>query len=175
VGCLVIIGGAGAAYEHFTGGFSWKQYAFRDGAMLVTLPFQLKAETPKPLQDESVAHGESYKDGNDALNVTISFTELKSDYEYVLKDMFAYSFAALREAKDIKVTNQKYEDFNISGYPGGKMIVDFVSESHEATMEYVYVLVGKNKCWYVCNVYPGEMSKSKKASDRIFSSIKLKE
>jgi hypothetical protein len=173
IGCLIIIGSYIGIYEYFTG-FSWKEYTFRSGDLLVSLPFEPKTEPPTSLQDEKLAHGETYKAGNETLNVTISYTELKPGYEFVIKNMLDYSLAALKEAKGIRVIGQRYEDFKINGYSAGKMIVDVVSDDVEATMEYAYVLTARDKCWYVFNAYPRAKSKSKEASDRIFNSMRIK-
>ncbi len=171
--CLLGIGVFALAYEQLTGGFSWKQHSFENGKLLVHLPFELKNSTPMSVGD-IFAYAQSYQAGNDRLNVTLSYTELKADYEFVLEQMFDYSLEALKETKNIKVLGHKYEELKHGSYTAGKMTVEYISDVANCTSEYVYILVGNNRCWYLCNTYPTENSKSKEVSDRIFSSIKLK-
>jgi hypothetical protein len=167
------IGGFATVYEALTGGFSWKQYSFESGKLLVKLPFELKKSTPSSLVGE-IAYGQSYQAGNDLLNITLSYTELKAEYKFDLEQMFRYSLETLKGAEDIKVVGQKYEELTRKNYPGGKMTVEFITGGTKYMNEYVYIIVGNNKCWYLCNTYQTGDNKSKEASNKIFNSIKLK-
>ena len=171
--CLLTIGGFAAVYEALTGGFSWKQYPFENGKLSVLLPFELRNTAPNTI-GERIAYAQSYQAGNDRLNVTLSYTESKAEYEFVLEEMFGYSLESLKSAKDIKVFRHKYEELKYNNYSAGKMTVEYVSDGIKCTSEYVYILVANNRCWYLCNTYQSENTKSREASERIFNSINLK-
>lgn len=169
--CLLGLGFIGIVYEQFTGGFSWKQYSFENGNLQVQLPFELKNDTPKSL-DDIFEYGRSYQAGNERLNITISYTKLKAGHEFVLDEIAASSLETLRGAKGIKVISHKYEKLKFGSYPAVKMIVELVSDGTVYVTEYVYILA-HNGCWYLCNTYPMVNIKSKEASDRVLNSVKL--
>ncbi len=171
--CVLGIWGIQAEYETLTGGFSWREYSFENDQLLLSLPFSLKSQTPKSF-NENIAYAKNFQGGDDRLNITLSFTELKAEYEFDLEQMIAGALEALRESKDIRLISHKYVEMEYENYPAKKMKVDFISDNTKYVGEYVYILVGKNRCWYLCSAYPTGRSKSKEASDRVFSSIKLK-
>ena len=174
VACLLAVGGCGAAYEYLTGDSPWKEYTFRNGDLIASLPFELKNEPPRASQKDNFAHSERYEGGNEALRVAVSYMELRPGRGFVFKSLFDYSLAALKARKDMRVVGQKYEDFKIGRYSAGKMAVDLISDGFEARMEYVYVLTAEDKCWCVLNTYPRGNGKSKEASDKVLNSIRLR-
>jgi hypothetical protein len=171
--CLLGIGSTALVYEEMTGGFSLKEHSFASGNLMVNLPFALEETTTGHL-DENIAQAINYSAGDDHLNISISYTELKSENEFILDQMLDYSMTSLRKAKGMKIVSHKYEKQKYGNYPAGKMTVVFVTDGLACTTEYIYILVAKNRCWYLSTTYPNDNIKSKRISEKILNSIRLK-
>lgn len=149
-----------------------KQYSFENGKIFVRLPLELKNENTI-VNDERIAYGQSYRAGNDQINIILSFSEFKAGYEFILSDMFSSSLENLQNAKDIQIISHTYKEFKYNNYPAGKMTVEYITKDLKCTIDYVYILVANNKCWYLSYTYQTEDNDSKKKSDKIMVGIQV--
>jgi hypothetical protein len=173
-GCFVIIGSYVIIYECFNG-FWWKNHSFNNGELVVSLPFELQRYNDQPSQDDAISTRESYKYGNAVFNVTISCTQLRPEYEYNLRDMVDGSLDKMKKTKELEIVSENHEDLTINGHPAARVNVETIENGVRVVNEYVYVIVAKNRCWFVSVARLNQESKLKEASDRILGSIRIKE